>query len=66
MQTAAIRKAIIKRILDSFTRKDAPDLLQFVSGVNDASYPGIDDGSYGDPSKSTKPEFVQKDDAGWV
>lgn len=62
MRTADIRTALIKRILDAFQDEK---LKEFVSGVNAPHYPGIDDGQYGDPLKSTKPDFVQKDDDGW-
>lgn len=66
MLTPATRslQATIKRILKPFQS----DLLkEFVSGMNDTSAIGaIDDGEYGDPTKSSKPDFVQKDDIGWV
>ncbi len=59
-------KQTVKRILSKFTKPDAPELLNFVSGVNDTSaYGAIDDGSYGDPLRDTRPDFVKRDDAGW-
>jgi hypothetical protein len=69
MSTPATRslKATFDRILKPFRRDDNPDLISFVSGVNDVAAIGaIDDGEYGDPTKSSKPDFVQKDDIGWV
>ena len=61
MQTRRLVQARIERILKAFTREDVPELQQFVSGVNDPHYPGIDDGDYGDPLKDTRPEWVKKD-----
>jgi hypothetical protein len=64
--TTTSLQASIKRILKAFAKADTPDLAQFVSGVNAPTQGSIDDGDYGDPFKSSKPDFVQKDNAGWV
>jgi hypothetical protein len=64
--SATSLKRHISRILKAFTKPDTPELLGFVSGVNDYSEQGsIDDGSYGDPLRDERPDFVQKDRAGW-
>jgi hypothetical protein len=69
MSTPATRslKATFDRILKPFRRDDNPDLISFVSGVNDVAAIGaIDDGEYGDPIRDTRPDFVRKDDATWL
>jgi hypothetical protein len=59
-------KARISAILKRFTDPTNPDLLNFVSGVNDAGDVGaIDDGTYGDPLRDTRPDFVKRDEDGW-
>lgn len=64
---ADVLKARIDRILKRFTDPTNPDLLNFVSGVNDAGGMGtIDDGSYGDPMRDMTPDFVRRDNDGWV
>lgn len=67
MQTRQQRlNQAINRILAPFRKADAPELLNFVSGVTDASaYGAIDDGAYGDPLRDTRPDFVKKDDRTW-
>jgi hypothetical protein len=57
----------IERILKPFRRDDNPELINFVSGVNEPAAGAIDDGSdqYGEPLKTQRPDWVQKDLAGW-
>lgn len=60
-------KQRINRILKQFSKDDEPELIQFISGSNDASpYGAIDDGQYGDIPQDSRPEWVKKDLAGWV
>ncbi len=67
MTKAQSLKAFTDRILKRFTDPTNPDLLNFVSGVNDAGDVGaIDDGTYGDPLRDTRPDFVIADEKGWV
>jgi hypothetical protein len=62
--TAGTRlRARIERILKQFA---SDDIKPFVSGINNADDLGaIEDGQYGDPTQSSKPDFVQKELSGW-
>lgn len=63
MQTAAQSlKARIEKILKAF---DSDEMRDQVSGIIYADNGQIDDGEYGDPDKSTKPDCVQKELNGW-
>lgn len=62
MTPAQSLKARIDRILTRFQGETA----EYVSGINeDRQQPAIDDGEYGDPTRSTRPDFVQKEFDGW-
>lgn len=56
----------INRILKRFQREDTPELVQYISGVNETPTATIDDGAAYDPQTRTTPEWVQKDLSGWV
>ena len=64
---ARINRLRIERILKRFTRDDQPELVNFVSGVNEANSGAIDDGSehYGDIQHDKRPDWVKKDMTGW-
>lgn len=60
--TAQSVKARIEKILKAF---DTPEMRDQVSGIIYADNGQIDDGDYGDPMKSTKPDFIKKELDGW-
>lgn len=60
--TAQSLKARIERILKAF---DSDEMRDQVSGIIYADNGQIDDGDYGDPMKSTRPEIVRKELQGW-
>lgn len=58
-------KARIERVLKRFTDPTTPELLNFVSGVNDAGALGtIDDGIH-DTQQPGTPDVAIKDRHGW-
>lgn len=65
MQSQRLARARIERILKRFQRPDAPDLLQYVSGVNEAPANTIDDGAHYELPERQTPDFVKKDLHGW-
>lgn len=57
-------KARIERMLKA---RFSGELEPFASHVISAGHIGaIDDGDYGDPMQDTTPDFVRKDNQGWV
>lgn len=61
-----LAQARIERILKRFQREDAPDLIQYISGVNETPSAVINDGAVYDPQERKTPEWVQRDLTGWV
>lgn len=55
--------ARLKKQLDALAQ-DTPDHLGMVSYRADES--SLDGGFYGDPHEDPRPDFVQKDDIGWL
>lgn len=62
----SLRKRV-ERILKQFAASpELPDYNLFVSGINSGDDLGaIDDGNYGDPMKSKKPDFIRDELNGW-
>lgn len=60
-----LAQARIDRLLKPFMRDDTPDLFQYVSGVNEAPTPTIDDGARYEIAERQTPDFVKKDLHGW-
>ena len=59
--------ARIERLLKRFSDPALPELYNLVSGVNDADDVGrIDDGARYSVDTRSKPDFVAKDDNGWL
>ena len=66
MQPPSLKARIEQALRKRFNDPAMPELAQFVSGVNDAGgQGGIDDGTYGDPSQDTRPDFITKDNENW-
>lgn len=65
MQKQRLAQARIERIIKQFTRDDAPDLVQYISGVNTVTVGDIDDGVTYEPAERKRPEWVAKDLHGW-
>lgn len=62
MTPAQSLKARIDKILTRFQGETS----EYVSGINEGGQQAvIDDGDYGDPTRSTRPDFVQKELDGW-
>ncbi|MFH1605363.1 MAG: hypothetical protein ABIH03_15825 [Pseudomonadota bacterium] len=62
----ADRLAVItKRLLDSLTPEERAGGVPagFLMDADDTS--AIDDGQYGDPDRSTRPEWMAEQEAGW-
>lgn len=62
---AEFLKARIERIVKAFTQDDAPELREFISGLQPAEGGAIDDGAYGDPLRDPRPDFIKEEEQGW-
>lgn len=58
-------QARIERLIKQFTRDDAPDLIQYISGITLPTAGNIDDGAAYEPQERKRPEWVAKDMTGW-
>lgn len=60
-----LAQARIDRILKRFQREDAPELINYVSGVTAPPAASVDDGAQYDPQERTTPDWAQDGLRGW-